>query len=153
MAQTNRKPRNKSSADLRRAELAKIHIGKKSLGLDDESYRGMLFKITNKKSAGDLDAHERVLVLEYLKESGFKPRHVSAIKSGMHKKPSWERAPQLSKIGALIADMGLTWSYVDGIAKQMYKTDRVRWLYPNQLRGVIVALIKRQNNLQKRSSK
>ena len=39
---------------LRRAELAKIHCGAKALGLDDETYRAMLMKLTHKDSAAKL---------------------------------------------------------------------------------------------------
>jgi len=42
---------------LRRAQLAKIHIAKKELGLDDETYRSMLWTIARVRSASDLDSH------------------------------------------------------------------------------------------------
>lgn len=63
--------------DLRRKkELAKIHVAKKQLALDDEDYRAMLLRIGGRDSAGDLDQAGRTKVLEHLKSIGFddKPR-------------------------------------------------------------------------------
>lgn len=57
---------------LRTAELGAIHIAKKQLGLDEETYRTMLYTLTCKRSAGDLDAGERRKVLEHLQSRGFR---------------------------------------------------------------------------------
>lgn len=54
----------------RNRELAKIHIGAKALGIDDEAYRTMLFTLTGKRSAGDLDGAGRRKVIESLKADG-----------------------------------------------------------------------------------
>jgi len=53
---------------------------------------------------------------------------------------------QLEKVEALCADMGLPWDYADGIAKRMFGSSvlRVDTLDGRQLRAVITALVKRQ---------
>lgn len=64
--------RGRSADQLRRAELAQIHIAKSQLGLDDETYRAMLWSVGRVKSSSDLDWRGRKAVLDHLKRSGFK---------------------------------------------------------------------------------
>jgi len=40
--------------------------------------------------------------------------------------------------------MKLSWNYADGIAKQMFKRERLQWCNAAELRGVITALVKQQ---------
>lgn len=47
----------------------------------------------------------------------------------------------MGKIEALLADNKLPWAYADGIAKQMFKVDKVDWLEREQLRKVVAALV------------
>lgn len=58
---------------LRRAELAKIHCAAKELGLDDETYRAMLRKLTGHNSAAKLDKRQRGAVLDEMRRLGFRP--------------------------------------------------------------------------------
>ena len=51
---------------------------------------------------------------------------------------------QLRKVYALLTDMSLSWEYADGMVVRMYKQKRVEQLKPNELRGLIAALTKRQ---------
>ena len=62
----------RTAEQLRKAELAKIHIAKEQLGLDDDTYRDMLFTIGRVRSAADLDWTGRQKVLEHLRSRGFK---------------------------------------------------------------------------------
>jgi len=54
----------------RREEIAKIKIGQKELGLDDETYRDMLFAQTGKRSAAELRPPQRRTVLDHMKSLG-----------------------------------------------------------------------------------
>ncbi|MRR33176.1 regulatory protein GemA [bacterium] len=56
----------------RREELAKIHIGKKDLGLADDIYRDILFQAAGVESSADLDWKGRQAVLERFAELGWK---------------------------------------------------------------------------------
>jgi len=62
--------------DIRKKELAIIHIGAAKLGLktkdDDSAYREMLMSVCNVKSAAKLDAVGRNKVIMHLKKCGFK---------------------------------------------------------------------------------
>ena len=51
--------------------LAAIHIAKKQLGLDDETYRAVLVRVTGKASSKDMSEAERGKVLEEFRRLGF----------------------------------------------------------------------------------
>ena len=124
----------------RRKELAMIHIARKQLGIDEADYRSMLSSVAGVVSAADLDHDGREKVLDHLRQCGFIPAHKSAKASGMHLKPSADRSPYLGKIGRLLTEMDLSWAYADGIAKRMFGVRFVRWLRPDQLQKVLIAL-------------
>lgn len=50
--------------------LAKIHIGKKALGLDDDDYRAFLQGFTGKTSAKDMTPRERLLIIREMGKRG-----------------------------------------------------------------------------------
>ncbi len=52
---------------------AAIHVAKKQLGLDDETYRAKLTVITGKSSTKDMSEDERQKVLKVLRRDGFTP--------------------------------------------------------------------------------
>ena len=57
----------------RSAPLVMIHVGKKQLGLDDDAYRGLLERVTGKRSAAELSEAERNAVVADMRRQGFKP--------------------------------------------------------------------------------
>lgn len=57
-----------------RAQLAKIHIAKKELGLADGVYRHILFAQTGKDSSKDLSERQAEKVIRHFKSLGWKPR-------------------------------------------------------------------------------
>ncbi len=124
-------------ADTRMAQLAQIHIAKKDLGLDDETYRAMLWTCARVHSSADLDHAGRAKVLDYLKSRGWKQARTKPEVANIKK-------PLIAKIAAMLSEMDLTWAYADGIARQMYKRDKVQWCNPSELRGIVTALVKKQ---------
>lgn len=58
----------------RNSELAQIHIAKKDLGLDDDTYRSVLWTCARVHSSKDLDFSGRIAVLNHLKARGWKPK-------------------------------------------------------------------------------
>lgn len=128
--------------DTRSADLAMIHIAKKELGLDDETYRGMLFTVARVNSSSELDQAGRDAVLAHMKARGWQSKTTA---------PDVAKAKKalIGKIGALLADMGLSWAYADGIANQMYKRTKLQWCKPAELRGIVVALVNKQKNQPK----
>lgn len=138
---------NSSINDLRRRELAKIHLAAEQLGFntkdrDERSeYRSMLWTVARVRSAADLDQAGRRCVLDHLKKLGFRPRHGERSFGRPHNANSEERGPQIHKIEALLAAAGRPWAYADGMAARMYKVSRTAFCNPKQLQGLIAALV------------
>jgi len=121
----------------RNAELAKIHIAKKQLDLDDDTYCDLLWTVARVRSAKDLDEYGRRKVLEHLKSKGFKARtkgRPANINSG-------QNGPMMRKIEALLTEAKRPWSYADGISKQMFGIDKVQFCGADQLHKIIASLI------------
>ncbi len=55
------------------SSIAAIHVSKKQLGLDDDTYRAKLCNITGKSSVKDMTEQERQKVLTVLRNDGFRP--------------------------------------------------------------------------------
>lgn len=64
----NRQKRD--DAELRKSLLAQIHIGKKELGLDDETYRDVVERTTGYRSAGGCDINQLYDILSVMNEKG-----------------------------------------------------------------------------------
>jgi len=62
---------SKSPSDYRRSELGKIHIAKAALGLDDDTYRDVLWTIGRVRSAADLDSQGRFKLLAHFRSLGW----------------------------------------------------------------------------------
>ena len=117
--------------------MAKIHIGKKELGLDDETYRQGLQQITGKASCREMDIAELLKVLQAMQAKGFKVRSKFKEKRPT---PRADKALYLAKITALLCNQGKPQKYADRIAKQAFGVDFVHWLEPWQLKKVIQML-------------
>jgi phage gp16-like protein len=127
----------------RRAALGKIHIGKKQLDMDDDTYRAMLLTIGGVKSSKDLTPEGIDQVVRHLEKCGAK--FAAAKKHGRkpHNLPSGsDRAPKMSKIEALLAEAGRPWEYAVAMAKHMYDKDNLEFCDHAQLSGIIAALVK-----------
>lgn len=60
----------RTAPDHRRRELAAIHIARAQLGLDDGTYRDMLWTVARVRSAADLDFAGRQRVLDHMASRG-----------------------------------------------------------------------------------
>lgn len=123
----------RSVAKGRNTDLAKIHIAKAQLGLDDEIYRDMLWTIARVRSSKDLTSDGRRQVLEHLRSRGFVDR-------GRGRPHNADKSAQIRKIGALLKDADRPWAYADSMAQHMFRVDRVTFCAPDQLRRLIGAL-------------
>ncbi|EJY1727125.1 regulatory protein GemA [Salmonella enterica] len=117
-----------------------IKAGQSFLGWDDATYRGVLCRLTGKRSSTKCSIRELEDVKEYMHSQGF-PRKAPKGK-GRRPNVANRRKALLSKIEALLAEGGLSWAYAEGIASHMYKQHVIEWLDDDQLHGVMVALIK-----------
>ena len=63
-----------------KAKIAQIHVAKKQLDMDDDSYRDMLERITGQRSAADLNVGQIRDVLTELRRRGFESSYKCAYK-------------------------------------------------------------------------
>jgi phage gp16-like protein len=125
-------------------EKAVLHIAKVQLGMSEEAYRDMLDSVGCRSSV-ELDFSKYAQIMDRLKVAGFKHVHASAKRSGMHRPASEDKKEMLSKIEAILSDLGLSWAYADGIAKHMFGIELVRWTDNNQTYKILQALIYHQS--------
>lgn len=57
----------------RRALIAKVHVAKKQLGIDEDTYRAVMLRITGKTSAADCSTGELTGLLAAFETQGFQP--------------------------------------------------------------------------------
>lgn len=121
--------------------ITKIQVARSQTGIDDDSYRAMLMRISNGKtsSAKGLTIGQAEQVIEEFKAKGWKPRPSKRAKGKPH---NFALLPgEIEKIEALLTDMQLPWSYADAIAQQMFGIQRMAWLRkPVKCRAIVAAL-------------
>jgi len=94
-------PRSKSPSDYRRSELAKIHVAKKALGLDDDTYRDVLWTICTVRSSADLDSHGRFKLIAHFKALGWKPARAKKPELDAKSRKVWSLWYQLKEAGLI----------------------------------------------------
>ncbi|MDY0212578.1 MAG: regulatory protein GemA [Desulfuromonadaceae bacterium] len=129
--------------------LAKIHIAKKDLGLDDATYRAAISMISGGKtdSSAKLNAPQRRDLVEHFKALGWQPKPARKAGKGKPRNMQWSskqtsRAAQLKKIEALLTIGGKSWAYGDALAKRICKVDKIAWVESSELYKIITALRK-----------
>ena len=120
----------------RRAALAKIHIAKKQLGLEEETYRAMLQEVAGVDSAADLDMRGLGEVLDHLADRGAKFASRGR-KSGSFT-PHRSKRRLLWKIYQLLGDRPQ--KYAAAILRNQGGPDALEWATPTQLHKVVAAL-------------
>lgn len=125
----------------RNAMLSQIHIAKKDLALDDETYRLMLERLTGKRSCRDLTDRQLTLVLGSLRRQGWDGEAPG--RTG-HRRPKAKPAcvRLMGKIEALLTEAKRPWTYAASLAQRMYRVDSLEWCDREQLRGIVAALSK-----------
>lgn len=127
----------------RQADLAKIHIARKALGMDDSTYRAMLQTVAQVNSARDLTHVNRQAVLQHLRHLGWRPTNIH---KGKPTKPPASKQALIGKIEAQLSAMKLPWSYAHSIAQRMFNLDSCSFCDPRQLHKIVAALAYRQKN-------
>ncbi|MDD5271108.1 MAG: regulatory protein GemA [Methylovulum sp.] len=144
------KPYSRMSETHRKAAISKIHIAKTQLGLSETHYRNILQDVGKAKSSKDLTVQGFDAVIKHLK--GLGAEFTAPQRAG--KKPhnldsQAAKAKQLQKIGALLADMQLSWEYAAAIAQQMYKKQALEFCSGRELIGITTALVNKQKQVAK----
>lgn len=125
----------------RRADLAAIHIGKKALAWDDDTYRDVMFTVTRFKSAGELDFSGRKRFLAHLQ--------ACMVQAGLATKPKAARVPwtasqrRLWSLWQQLADAKLVTARdrkaLDAWVHRQTGVDRLEWLTDGQLDLAIIS--------------
>ncbi|WP_299072811.1 gp16 family protein [uncultured Paraglaciecola sp.] len=138
---------------MRKALMAKIHIAKKQLNLDDDVYRDVLNHITGQSSCSKMSDNQLKNVLDHFKNKGFKAKP----KNGRRMSPNSSepvKTPQIRKIRAVWITMHLhgivrdnSEAALDGYVKRMSAqqnngkgVDAVAWLNGELAHKVLEAL-------------
>jgi phage gp16-like protein len=152
--------RSPASADaLRKKEVTLIHVLSGQLGLDEETRRDMLARITGKRSSKDLTWPERKRVLDHLKAAGGKittPRKAArpTPDGAAPAKPSrtLDTSAQASKVRALwlaLHQLGAvrdsSESALGAYCKRIAKVNALQWATGAQLSTLIETLKKWEN--------
>lgn len=130
--------RNESKGSL----LAKVHIAKKDLGLDEDTYRAVLTRVTGHDSSANCSVPELVRAVAEFRRLGWTPTSKAKPAGKSVSRPAKGKAPLMGKITAYLAEAGRPDAYADGMAKRMYKHDSVAFCTPKELQGIVAALAK-----------
>lgn len=141
--------------DARNRELAAIHVGKRALNLDDDTYRAMLWTCGRVRSSKDLDAAGRQKVIDHMRARGFErrdgPRQIDRPELGKKPIVTEDRQGLVNKIEALLAAGGYSWNYARKTAERMFKL-QLDWCWPDQLQRLVAALEYDKRRRAKRSA-
>ncbi|MDH1792911.1 regulatory protein GemA [Stenotrophomonas sp. GD03819] len=128
----------KSATDpLRRAQIAKIKVAQKELGMDEASYRALLQRVTGKQSSTQMSPSERDAVLAELTRLGWKAKPG---KPHPDRPKNTDQVPMLRKVEALLASAKRPWNYAHAMSVRMFQVDRLEFLKHDQLHSLIAAL-------------
>ena len=119
----------------RNDRLATIHMGKKALNLDEDTYRDMLEHVTTKRSAKDMTMDDLLKVIQHLDQLGFSKRNF-----GDKPKVKLSKDALIGKIEAYLTEDKLHWNYAKGIAKQMFQKEALEFCTENELWRIVAAL-------------
>lgn len=108
----------------RQRQIAQIHIAKKDLGMDDDTYRAMLMGVVGVDSSSKLDYAGMTKVLKHLRSSGFQAVNKGRNEWSFVFKLTLDRQRYAKKIYRLAQKLGTaeqpkSKAYIEGIAAQM----------------------------------
>ena len=128
-------------AKKRDPQLARIHMGKKALGLDEETYRSLLRRVGGQDSSAKMTPAQRNAVIKEMVRLGFKEQDRKERRKHYPGAPAnIDQVPMLKKVEALLADAGRPWSYAHAMADRMFNVTRIEWLRHDQLHKLVAAL-------------
>ena len=122
---------------IRKKKIGQIKIAQKQLGLDDETYRALLLRVTDKNSCANMNLLELNCVVDELVARGFK---VASKKYGAAPKARPTLQAMISKIEAILTERGLHWNYAHAIAKRKFGIEQVHWLDAQQCHSIVASL-------------
>lgn len=136
-----------------RANLAKIHIARKETGMDEQTYRDILWSRFKRRSAAELSDRQAFVLLndEFIRLRGWRPSAPLRGRPGVAKKAASGKAlpgrPWQKKIRALwltLRDLGVlrdpSEQALNAYIKRTTKIERLEWLRSEDAPTVIEPL-------------
>lgn len=121
----------------RRGLLASVHIARKDLGLDEETYRAVLEQVSGgRDSAAHLTDEELGAVLDHFRARGWSPAK-KRFSSKPHVRKVWALWGQMHRDGLVHGELRPA---LRAFVKRMTGITDPEWLDPAQARTVIEAL-------------
>lgn len=121
----------------RKGLIAKIHVGKQQLNMEDDVYRQFLYEITGQDSCKEMDLFQLQRVMAKMERLGFNPTRKNIGAKPLHKT---DVSAMMNKLAALLATSGKSWAYANGMARHMFGKEQVNQLDAVSLRKLIAAL-------------
>lgn len=123
-----------------RVLIAKIHVAKKEMGLADDDYRALLYRVTGEHSAKDCTDAQLTAVVEELKTKGFKPKPRRSVRtSADHPAARKARALWIS-LHQLNAIDTPSEAALEAFARRQLHVDALQWADQALLYKLIEAL-------------
>lgn len=120
----------------RKGLIAKIHVAKQQLAMNDDVYRQFLIEITGQSSCKQMDLFQLQRVVAKMERLGFKPTRKNIGIKPLH---FANVSAQINKLAVLLKQADKTWGYADGMAQRMFGK-QVNQLNGVELRKLIAAL-------------
>lgn len=136
------KPAGAPADQARRSALAKIHVAKKQLGLDDDTYRAIVGRVAKRDSAGDLSTAQLGRLIDELKRLGFKAP--APKRAGRRRLADGEQHRKIRALWLSLWNLGVVRSSAEdalaAFVKRQTKRDALQWCTPRELNVVTEAL-------------
>lgn len=149
----------------RRGLYAKIHIGRKQIGLDDETWRDLLETKYGKSSSADLTGVELIKLVDHLAAQGAQftsstePRNkpgyqakAASRRSDWYEIPDGPQAGSLRYIAAMWRELGYDMTALDTRVRREFKVEALRWLAREQDIRRLVADLEQRVEAKRRSA-
>ncbi|MBU3952062.1 MAG: regulatory protein GemA [Proteobacteria bacterium] len=130
---------------------AVIHIAKAQVGMKEAEYRDLLSSV-GAETSKDLTDKTFDRLMGQFQRLGFKTTSKTRSKRNVSNLPHGKKA-LMKKLEAIILDMGLTWGYVDAIAKKRFEVETAQWLGPEDLLKLVQMMVTHQNRQHKKERK
>ena len=121
----------------RRALLAKVHLAKKDLRLDDDTYRDILERETGRRSSAECSVQELEHLVAHFRRQGFVPKTVAGGRQGAPRPAGQRRAdhPVAKKARAMwisLHQLGVVENAseqaLEAFAKRQLGVERMQWM-------------------------
>lgn len=131
----------------RRAAVVKVQIARRDLGLDEDTYRAMLSRITGQTSATTCTDAQLGAVLSELKAKGWKPKVIKGGKIGPASRPKPAAHPVARKARAMwisLHQLGVvrdpSEKALEAFARRQLGVDAMQWAVASDAYALIEAL-------------